>query len=285
MKLFTEVIPGKSAVSLGLDNGIVMLGSCFSDEIGRRMQDCGFNLCRNPFGTLYNPLSILGAVRLLCSDRLFGEADCVQMGAGSGLWCSFSHHSSFARRSPEEFLRDANAALVEARRRWNSADRLILTLGTAMVWKHGGEVVANCLKRAAGEFTRGMMSPEEVKEALNEIFTLAQGKQCIVTVSPIRHLGDGAHANTLSKAVLQIGTQMALQGSAHEYFPAYEILCDELRDYRFYAKDLVHPSETAADIVWERFQDFCVNEKEREQLRLNLKTTLRSRHIPLHGQD
>ena len=78
---------------------------------------------------------------------------------------------------------------------------------------------------------------------------------------------------------------MALQGSAHEYFPAYEILCDELRDYRFYAKDLVHPSETAADIVWERFQDFCVNGKEREQLRLNLKTTLRSRHIPLHGQD
>ena len=285
MKLFTEVNPGKSSIELSLENGIVMLGSCFSDEIGRRMQDCGFKLCRNPFGTLYNPLSILEAVKLLCGASLFDEGDCVQMGAGSELWCSFSHHSSFARRSPEEFVRDANAALEEARRQWNSADKLIITLGTAMVWEHGGKAVANCLKRPASEFTRRMLSPEEVEKALNETFTLAQGKQCIVTVSPIRHLGDGAHVNTLSKAVLQLGTEKAMHGSTHEYFPAYEILCDELRDYRFYARDLVHPSETAADIVWEKFQDFCVNEKEREQLRQNLKATLRSRHIPLHGQE
>ena len=149
-----------------LTDKIMMLGSCFADSIAGKLSAGGFRICSNPFGTLYNPLSICKAVERLDSGKPFTGSDCVTMGAGAGLVCSFEHHTSFARATEEEFLHNANARLAEATDFWHSANVVIITLGTAFVWYHGGRPVANCLKRPAGEFERRLISTDEVAEAL-----------------------------------------------------------------------------------------------------------------------
>ena len=273
-------------VQIGADETVLLLGSCFSDEVGKRMQEWGLDACRNPFGALYNPLSILNAIELLDSDRLLDESDCVPMGSGAGMICSWYHHTRMARRTASDFLSDANRSLLQAREFWKECGVVIITLGTAFVYRHDGRVVANCLKRPAAEFTRLMMSPEEAEQALKEIIRLAAPRRLIVTVSPIRHLADGAHANTLSKAVLQIGADAALKESEEKqccYFPSYELMLDELRDYRFYDSDLVHPRDIAVDHIFERFLKCCTCEEERKKLELRHKDFLRSQHIPILG--
>lgn len=275
-KLFTQVDAAPLPCRVSLGSKITVLGSCFADEVGKRMVDGGFDVCVNPFGTLYNPASIAAAVARLDSAEPFAESDCVQLGAGSELVCSHSHHTSFARPTPGEFLDHANAVLAQAARHWAESDIVIVTLGTAFVWRlvAGGEVVANCLKRPAAEFTRGMLSVEECRQLLCGMADAHPSKQFIFTVSPIRHLADGAHANTLSKATLQ------LAASGLCYFPAYEILLDELRDYRFYADDLVHPAKLAVEIVWERFLEAAVPSGEHERIRLSRKEAKKSEHRP-----
>ncbi len=261
----------------------MLLGSCFTTEMGKRMLESGFRACVNPFGTLYNPASIAGAVSRLDSGSHFTENDCVEMGAGASLTCSFEHHTSFARPTPEEFLACANGALDEARQFWDKCNRVIITLGTAFVWSHNGKVVSNCLKRPASEFERKMLTPAVTASLLEGIVISHPEKQFILTVSPIRHLGDGAHANTLSKSVLHLGIESMLhcrQGLA--YFPSYEILCDELRDYRFYASDLVHPSEMAVDYIWEKFRSSCVPQDQYSRIEQNRKNSRRAAHRPLH---
>lgn len=286
MKLFTELSIPPLGVQIGADEKVLLLGSCFSDEVGKRMQEWGLDACRNPFGALYNPLSILNAIELLDSDRLLDEGDCVQMGAGAGLICSWYHHTKMARKTAAEFLCEANRSLIHSREFWKECEVLIITLGTAFVYRHEGKVVANCLKRPAAEFTRQMMSAEEVRNALSGIISLASPRRIIVTVSPIRHLADGAHANTLSKAVLQLGADAALKEMDERqccYFPSCELMLDELRDYRFYDADLVHPRDIAVDYIFEHFLKSCTCEAERKKLELRHKDFLRSQHIPILG--
>ena len=280
----------------------MLLGSCFADSIGEKMSAAGLGVCVNPFGTLYNPASILSAVRRLDSQALFVDADCVPMGAGAGRICSFEHHTSFARQTPEEFLQNANAKLLDARAFWQSCDTLILTLGTSFVWRHDGRVVSNCLKRPAKEFTRRMLTVQESLECLRSIASSHPEKRLILTVSPIRHLGDGAHANTISKSSLLLAVDEfigsiakekspacgnALSGSvpcptvAAEYFPAYEIMMDELRDYRFYAEDLLHPTPAAVSHIWDRFLDTFFSPSDQDALRACEKTFRHSQHRPL----
>lgn len=282
MKLLTEVNNEKSPVSISLEDKIMVLGSCFADEIGARMLASGFDACVNPFGTLYNPASIADAVQRLEYGTPFTLSDCVEMGAGAGLVCSFSHHTSFARSSGEEFLENANARLSEATCFWHACNKLIITLGTSFVWRHQPEdaVVANCLKRPGNEFTHNMLSLEETISQLERV--MACGKEIIFTVSPIRHLGDGAHSNTLSKATLHLALA-SLSGRPHTaYFPAYEILNDELRDYRFHAEDLVHPSPAAVSYIWEKFVEAAVPKNEHESLVANEKASRRLLHRNLH---
>lgn len=275
-KLFTQVEAAPLPFRVSLRSRVTVLGSCFADEVGKRMSEGGFDVVVNPFGTLYNPASIAAAVGRLDSARPFGPEDCVQLGAGSELVCSHSHHTSFARPTAGEFLSNANAALEKAADHWKDTDTVLVTLGTAFVWRLAGSggIVANCLKRPACEFTRGMLSVEECRNLLEGIVARHPEKNFIFTVSPIRHLADGAHANTISKATLQLAT------SGLCYFPAYEILLDELRDYRFYADDLVHPAKLAAEIVWERFLETAVPSGEHERIRLNRKEAKKTGHIP-----
>ena len=278
MKLQTPVVFPPSDIRISLDEPLTLLGSCFADAIGQKLLHAGFQACVNPFGTLYNPLSIRDAILRLDRPAPFTPDDCVEMGSGAGRVCSFSHHTSFARKDAASFLAHANAALGQAASHWQRSKKVIISLGTVWCWRHGGRVVANCLKRPQGEFTREAMSLAEVRETLSRIVREHPGKQFIWTVSPIRHLADGAHAGQLSKATLLLGCD-GIPGTA--YFPAYEIVMDELRDYRFYAEDMTHPSAQAEDYIWERFRAFATLPQEQARIDAAQKAWRASRHRPL----
>ena len=284
LKLLTPVVFSPSVSPFSLSESAVLLGSCFVDGIGEKMRQCGMDVCVNPFGTLYNPVSIANAVSRLESAVPFRESECVGMGAGSDLVCSFSHHTSFARGSGEEFLRDANASLEFSHLAWRRATKVIVTLGTSFCYtlKSSGEVVSNCLKRPASEFSRDFLPSERTAAILRRLVSRFPDKHFIFTVSPIRHMSDGAHANTLSKSSLLLAVDSLKDCSNVEYFPAYEIVMDELRDYRFYAEDMVHPSAQAVSYIWERFCDFAVPDPLRATLAENEKAWRRQQHRPLH---
>ena len=294
LKLQTPVTDLECRVGISYKDRIMMLGSCFSDSIGRQLADFGFDVCVNPFGTLYNPVSILQSIEMLAGSRMFGPEDCVQIGAGDGRWCSFSHHTSFARASEEEFLADANEALAAARERFVSCNKIIITLGTAWCFRNiaSGAVVSNCLKRPAAEFVRERLSSAEVTETLRGIAEFCPGKRFIFTVSPIRHFKDGAHGNQISKSALLLGIDDFLCGCPvdlsmdpfypADYFPAYEIMMDELRDYRFYAEDMCHPSQQAVDYIRERFLDWALPSSERQALEENIRRFRHSQHRSSH---
>lgn len=278
VKLSTTVAVGRAAKPLSLKDEIVLLGSCFVDNVAEKLKNAGFQITANPFGTIYNPASIAQAVELLDSQRLFTKADCVKMGAGVEKICSFYHHSSFARKEEQEFLENANKELERARGIWHKANKVIVSLGTAMVWEHkeeeGKRLVNNCLKRPGYEFEHRMLSLEEVNKSLKSIVETHPEKDFIFTVSPIRHMGEGAQLNSLSKSRLHL----AIEDLGLDYFPAYEILLDELRDYRFFAEDLVHPSKTAIEIIWERFLDYAGVPEEKKLIEQNEKSSKFTQH-------
>ena len=291
MKLFTEVHCEKN-ITIAHSDPVCVLGSCFADEMGARLAAAGFDVLRNPFGTLYNPASLAAAVARLDGAEPFTQKDCVEMGAGAGLVCSFSHHTAFARPTAEEFLAHANARLSEDAARWRDCRVVLLTLGTAWVWRAlerpGQPVVANCLKRPAREFAHELLSVEACAELLRSIVEAHPEKRFLLTVSPIRHLGAGAHANTISKSTLHLAVEQVLSSFAGltgespvAYFPAYEIVNDELRDYRFYADDLVHPAPAAVQLVWERFLDACTDPAERERIHDAERASRAASHRPL----
>lgn len=297
LKLQTPVADGPCRVGISYNDKIMMLGSCFSENIGRQLENFGFDVCINPFGTLYNPMSILHSIERLIEGRPFTEADCIQIGAGDTRWCSFSHHTSFAADSIEAFLVKANTALESARSRFLECNKVIITLGTSWCFRHrtSGRIVSNCLKQPASDFLRLRLSCDEVITALHRIIDLcnsAEGcerKQFIFTVSPIRHFKDGAHENQISKSTLLLGTEELMAGLPADlsmrpfyiadYFPSYEIVMDELRDYRFYAEDMCHPSEQTVNYIRERFLDWALPASEHKRLQEKMKEFRHSRHL------
>jgi hypothetical protein len=286
LKLQTPVETGRSKVGVSLNDKIVILGSCFADNMGQKMVDLGFDVCLNPFGTLYNPVSVCNSVARLTSGIPFSKDECVQMGAGAGLVCSFSHHTSFARRTEDEFLQVANASLREASLRWKAASKVIITLGTAWIYEYtrSGETVSNCLKIDAKEFSRRRLSVRETATLLMNMIARHPEKEFMFTVSPIRHFKDGAHGNQISKSTLLLALDEVLAKFPErcEYFPAYEIVLDELRDYRFYAADMIHPSDQAVDYLWSRFVGFAVPPADLPELDSRRRGLLRSRHRPIN---
>lgn len=286
LKLQTPVEAGRSRVSISLKDRIFVLGSCFADNIGQKMADLGFDILANPFGTLYNPVSICNSAARLSSGIPFSESECVPMGAGAGLVCSFSHHTTFARRTAAEFLENANKSLAEASAKWKEAGKVIITLGTSWIYEYvrTGETVSNCLKIDAKEFTRRRLSVRETSLLLTNLVARHPEKEFIFTVSPIRHLKDGAHGNQLSKSALLLAVDEVVTKFPErcDYFPAYEIVLDELRDYRFYTADMLHPSQQAVDYIWSRFVDFAVPAAELNELESRRKEYLRSQHRPIN---
>ena len=278
MKLQTIVDIKPSAWKIGYEDKILLLGSCFSDEIGERMEQCCLPVIRNPFGTLYNPLSIANAINL--------QSPIFNLQFHDGLWHSMYHHGSFSRPTREEAEQAVRASIETMQKALQEASVVIVTFGTAWVYEMNGEIVGNCHKLPESDFTRRRLSVEEIVAAWKPILERYPDKHWLFTVSPIRHIKDGLHENQLSKATLLMAVEKLTlpfrEGQGVGYFPAFEIMLDELRDYRFYADDLVHPSSLAVDYIWERLVDtFCTNQTKNE-LVLQHKRWKHEHHIPLH---
>lgn len=281
MQLFTPVEIEKAPRPIHHGTPVMLLGSCFSDSMAERMLAQLFEVTANPLGTLYNPVSIQRCLEALASGSKFTEADLTFHG---GLYHSFLCHSSLSRPSAADTLRAINGALARGSRSLRQASHIFLTLGTAMVYtlSADGSVVANCHKMPQQLFQRRMLSVDEATDALHRCTEIIRevnpSADIWITVSPIRHLADGPHTNTLSKSTLHIAASGI--GQAH-YFPAFEIVCDELRDYRFYAPDMAHPSAVAADIVYERFADCFYTDTTKSIARECAKLTRRLAHRQL----
>lgn len=244
----------------------LFIGSCFTENIGDKMAELKFISDVNPFGILYNPESISLAVRRLISPEPFTKED---LFFHMGLWHSYSHNSRFSSISSDIALRGINDRLSFSSSFLKQADFLFLTFGTAMVYelKSIGRIVANCHKVPASEFRRYHLSVNEIvgsfRKTLTDLWTLNPGIKLIFSVSPVRHLNDGAVENQLSKAVLLLSIDALRSVFDTEriyYFPSYELVMDELRDYRFYAEDMVHPSPLAVNFIWEKFMESIADE-------------------------
>lgn len=289
MKLQTPVTDAQCKVGISYKDRITMLGSCFSDNVGQLLSNYGFDVCVNPFGTLYNPVSILNGIERLICKTPFTEEDCIRIGAGDERFCSFSHHTSFARATKEEFIENANRKLQEAAEYFAESTKVIITLGTSWCFRNiaSGNIVSNCLKRPAAEFVRERLSVTETVSCLQRMIDLCaaavsedfKAKEFIFTVSPIRHFKDGAHGNQISKAGLLLGIEEILKNDNTDYFPSYEIMMDQLRDYRFYAEDMCHPTAQAVGYIGERFLEWSLSEKDAILLKENISRYKRSRHI------
>ena len=291
IKLQTIVDTKPSERKIGYEDKILMLGSCFSDEIGEQMKQRNMSVTCNPFGTLYNPLSIANAIHssfVHCTSYIVHH---------DGLWHSMRHHGSFSRPTREEAEEAVKASIETMQKALQEATVVIVTFGTAWIYEMNGEIVGNCHKLPADRFTRRRLTVEEIVTAWQPIIERYPDKQWIFTVSPIRHVKDGLHENQLSKATLLMAVEnLTAEGGltaersysgaviqrSVQYFEAFEILLDELRDYRFYADDLVHPSSLAVNYIWERFVDtFCTSQTRNEMI-IQHKRWKQTQHRPLH---
>lgn len=239
----------------------MILGSCFAENIGKRLVACKFPVLLNPFGILYNPLSIAVALRRIAGGEHFTEESPELVFHGE-RWHSMLHHGDFSRRDRDDVLSAVNGSIEQARAFLSGLDLLTLTFGTAYVYRRKSDnmLVGNCHKIPGGEFTRSLLTVDEVvastARAFEDVRRLSPAAKLLLTVSPIRHIRDGAHGNQVSKAVLLLAVEelkRCFPGKVF-YFPAYEIVLDELRDYRFYAEDMIHPSDAAVGYIWDCFK-------------------------------
>ena len=247
----------RSADLIAVDSDVFFIGSCFSGNIGQKMADSRFSTMVNPYGVLYNPLSVADAVDSIIENRMVSEDDLVER---DGLWHSFMHHGRFSHPDLFTAVTNINNATEAAHFFLQNAEYVIVTFGTGFVYEHKMEqrVVANCHKFPDIDFNRYLLEPDEVidvwKDLIVRLRVFNPSIKIIFTVSPVRHWKDGAHGNQVSKSVLILAIDKLVHLFAKvTYFPAYEMVIDELRDYRFYDAAMMHPNDVAVDYIWKRF--------------------------------
>lgn len=267
MKFRTEVNPIKPDWDISHKDKTVFIGSCFTENIGNKFAEAGFDTNINPFGIIYNPLSICECLNRVAENKHFTEEELIKVG---DFWKSYSHHGDFRSTDKEQCLQLINTAIDYSHSFLSEARFVILTLGTAWTYwlKEESRLLANCHKLPSNLIERRLCDCETIVEALVSSFELCRRKnpqlQFILTVSPIRHWKEGYRDNMLSKSVLHIAVDRFCEKTSSIYFPSYEILLDDLRDYRFYDKDMLHPNAVAVDYIWEKFrQTFFSEETER----------------------
>ena len=244
---------------MGYQHNWLALGSCFAENIGQKLINAGFKTCLNPFGVLFNPLSIEKAIRRLLANEPIREEELFNYGS---LWNHFQFSNLHSGTDKAETLEMMNASLQKAFEFLKQTRVLVLTFGTAWIYetRKEGEVVANCHKLPGDRFTRRRLSVVEIVETYSQLLKiLPEDIRIVLTVSPVRHWKDGAHENTLSKSTLHLAVEELINQFPARivYFPAYELVIDELRDYRFYKEDMVHPSDQAIDFVWSAFKEWA----------------------------
>lgn len=268
----------------------MVIGSCFAEHIGKRLAEMKWRTEVNPFGVLYNPLSISKMLERLLECRPYTEAELIHFPDGG--WNTWMHHSRYSHPDKGEALNSINQNLKSASTMLEQADALIITLGTAWVYrlKETMQVVGNCHKVPEREFVRQRLTVEEIVEAytalLAQLWAVNPKMRVIFTVSPVRHLKDTLHGNQLSKATLLLAVDELCNRYPEQlyYFPAYEIVMDELRDYRFYAEDMAHPSSQAVEYVWERFVEHMTDHEAQAFIAQWNKIARALAHRPFHPE-
>ena len=258
MQLITEVNLPKYPFQLNHQLPILMLGSCFTENIGQRLEKYLFPVCINPFGVTYNPLSVKKGLEALIQKEAYEVNDLDQY---NDLWHSFDHDTGYSSTQQSETLDKINKDFWEAKEVLKRAGTLIITWGTAWVFHYNAtrKVVCNCHKIPASRFSRSRLTTREIikeyEDLLPHLFDFNPNLRIVHTVSPVRHWKDGAHGNQLSKSTLLLAGEALCESFPEQffYFPSYEIVMDELRDYRFYAEDLLHMSQQATSYIWEKF--------------------------------
>lgn len=287
MEFRTKITVARPDFVIKHSSRVMLLGSCFSDNIGSRMERAMMHVVKNPFGALYNASSIRRAVNILTEESEIRSGELFE---ANGVWNSFNFHSSYSRATCEETLAVMNGSIHLAAEHLRQCDVLFITLGTAFVYRlknSDGRVVSNCHKLPADCFTRSLMSVDDVAgelmESVKMLLRVNPQLRIIFTVSPIRHISDGLSDNCLSKSILRVAIARVVRAmpDACGYFPSYEILIDDLRDYRFYASDMTHPSEVAVDYIWDVLIQTYFGEDERRLIERCERMTRRLQHRPM----
>ncbi len=292
MKFRTEIEIGTAQMPIGHRDAILTMGSCFADNIAGLLKERYFSVLQNPFGTLYNPLSLAEAMTMIIEQRKFTANDLFYY---RDEWHSFWHHSTFSGENQNDVLRRINRQIRTAHQFLSKAKWLFLTFGTAFVYFHLPEkrLVANCHKLPENEFLREPADPKTIVQNLSRVFAdlkeINPNVNILLTVSPIRHLRDGLVQNQRSKAILLLAVHELIEQNKHVfYFPAYEIMMDDLRDYRFYEANLTHPNDQAVQYIWEKFSDLFFTEATRQvaakffALTTALRHRVRNAQSPMH---
>lgn len=265
MQFTTKIPVQKSNFPIDYDSKVMLLGSCFAENMGKKFDYFKFQATTNPFGIIFNAVSLEKLIRRAVENRTFTENDIF---FHNDLWHCYEVHSELSNSDKDAFLKSLNNIIRSTNKQLNDSTHIIITLGTSWVYRNieTNEIVANCHKVPQKQFTKELLSIHQTEESLQSIISLIHSvnPNCnfIFTVSPVRHIKDGFTENTLSKAhlIAAIHKTITNHKSNITYFPSYEIMMDELRDYRFYAEDMLHPNQTAIDYIWIQFFENYISE-------------------------
>ena len=249
-------------------SNVLLVGSCFTQNIGDKLSYYKFKNTINPFGILFNPKAIENLIVSALENRIYTKNELV---FNNERWHCFDSHSDFSNEDKKEVLATINSALKQTKKQLKTVSHIIITLGTSWVYRYNktDDLVGNCHKISQKEFTKELLSVDEIVSSLeniiNSVKAINKNVTVIFTLSPVRHLKDGFIENNLSKAHLLTAIDKVLDNDVN-YFPAYEIMMDDLRDYRFYKKDMLHPNEIAVDYIWNKFVATWINTSEKETM-------------------
>ena len=284
----TTVIPTISEHKITLDHSILCMGSCFAQNIGNKLISYKFDALVNPFGTLFNPISIFKLINQAVLKELINDQGLVE---NQGVFHHYDLHSDLSRLDGDELISNVNVLLAEIGNRLPSTDYVIYTFGTSIVYelKDSGDIVANCHKVPADQFQRRLLDINEIVHAFKVNYDLIKSinknAHIILTVSPVRHQKESFEQNNISKSILRVACdQLVNHHKDVAYFPAFEIMMDELRDFRFYAEDMLHPNETATNFIWEKFQEAYFTDDVRQFVRKWEKMRKALAHRPNHPE-
>lgn len=284
----TKVIPKISPIKIDLQDSILALGSCFVQNIGKKFEDYKFQININPFGTLFNPLTIFKLINQAALNKVIDSKGIVE---SKGVFHHYDLHSDLSKLKKDDLLEHANFRLKHIGAQLPQTSIIIYTFGTSFVYelKETGEIVANCHKVPSKHFNRRLLTIEEIVQIFEANYANVKGAnpnaRFILTVSPVRHQKDSFEQNNVSKSILRLACEQLVNKFDNvEYFPAFEIMMDELRDYRFYAEDMLHPSQVASDYIWQKFQDVYFDDKQKQFILKWDKIRLALAHKPFNKE-
>jgi hypothetical protein len=265
MELRTTFTIEPSAEKITYNDQVMFIGSCFAFSIGSQMELGRMPVVINPAGAVFNPFSVCNTLDTISNRKEFVIED---LHFYDGTWLSFFHYTDFSSEDPLKVLEKINRRSKEAFEFLKHSRFLFITLGTSRVYKlrESGLIVSNCHKIPAEQFESKLLTVEEIvtlwSEQLDKLHSLFPELNVIFTISPVRHWKDGAHGNQISKSILFVAVEELLKHvTSPKYFPAYELVMDDLRDYRFYNDDMLHPSASAINYIWEAFTDCYFDNK------------------------